>query len=71
MKPLPLVAFTMLVLVPFFFICYEIARIMGWSEPLLSAFETWVPAIMATVTVLTAVFVPWIASSFGDQDRRP
>jgi len=68
MKPLPLVAFTVLVL--FFFVCYEIARIKSWPESLPSAFEAWVPAIMATVTVLTAVLVPWLARSFGDQVRR-
>lgn len=68
MKPLPLVAFT--VLVPFFFVCYVIARIEGWSESLPSAFEAWVPAIMVTVTVLTAVLVPWLGRSFGDQVRR-
>ncbi len=70
MRPLPHVAFALLMLAPLFFLCYEVARILGCPESWLRGFQPWVRVIMAMVAALTALFVPWIASLLGDQDRR-
>ena len=71
MRPLSLMTLTVLVLAPFFFLCYEIARALGWPESFVTTFEPWMPLIVVLLTTLAALFVPSIGSFFSDPDHRP